>query len=69
VASEPSPFAARLRTLIALAGISIPELAARSGLSRQHVHQILEGATKRLEWETVCKLCEGLGVSADVFRQ
>lgn len=63
-------FAARLRSLIdAAGGLSIPELAARSGLSRQHVHAMLEGVNTRPSFDTVCKLAEALGVSVEAFQQ
>ena len=63
---KASFFAARLRSLMAEAGVSAPELAARAGLSRQSLHKILAGSVP--SWPTVQKIAEGLGVPTDAFK-
>lgn len=60
-------FSRRLASLIKTAGVSIPDLAESSGLSRQSIHQLLNGERKPT-WETVQKLADGLKVPTDTFR-
>ena len=65
---ETPSFADRLNLLISLSFISISELVARSGLSSQHVHQLLDGTNAKPSFEAVCKLADALGVSTEAFR-
>lgn len=62
----PDTFAARLRALREQAGLSVSELAARSGLRRQAVH-MLEAGQRSPTLTTVQKLAEALGVSLSAF--
>lgn len=56
-------FAERLRTLRKKAGLSISELADRSGVSRQHIRDLeMPIPQKRVTIETQEKLAKGLKI-------
>lgn len=61
-----NPFSARLRSLMAAQSLSAPELAARAGLTRQTVHNLLNGGVP--SWPTVQKVAEGLGCPTDALK-
>lgn len=60
-------FARRLRQLREAAGLSVAELAAKLGVSRQAVHQ-LEAGRAQPAWETVQRLADVLGLSTEDLR-
>lgn len=64
----PKPvFPRRFASLLRAAGVSISDLAASSGLSRQSIHQLLNGE-RQPTWETVKKLAAALSVATDAFK-
>lgn len=65
--TKPISFAVRLGELIAEADVSIADVAERSGLSRQLIHQLLNDE-QRPKWATACALADALGVSTERFR-
>lgn len=60
-------FAARLRCLRAEAGISIYALAAKCGLSRQHLGR-LERGTRQPTLETAQQIARALGRELDCWQ-
>lgn len=52
----------RIHTLIAEKGITPQDLAEKSGLTRQTVQSLLVGMVRRIELETMDKLCKALDV-------
>jgi DNA-binding XRE family transcriptional regulator len=68
-AFEPVDFAATLTRLRTAAGLSVPDLARKSGLSDDTLRRWEAGDPKRLPtWEAVQKLAAALGVPTDTFR-
>ncbi len=62
-------FAARLRAAIKSAGISVPALAAKTGIPRQTIYYLLDRQRSRdPQWSTVCALADALGVKLDSLR-
>ena len=59
-----SPLAERLTELIHRRGMSITEVARRSGVDRVGLHQILNGATRNPRVKTIQKLASVLHVTA-----
>ena len=59
-------FAARLRALRVEAGVSVADLAARSGLNRTYIHN-LEAGIRQPTLATAARLAKALGVSLAVF--
>lgn len=68
-AFEPTAFPTRLTALRTAAGLSIPDLARRSGLSDDSIRRWENGDPKRPPtWSSVQKLAAALGVPTDAFR-
>lgn len=63
----PATFPARLRSLREQAGLSVGEMAAKTGLTRAPLFKLEAGDT-RPTWDTVQKLAQALGVTTDTFR-
>lgn len=61
-------FAATLRRLREKAGLSREQLATAAGLTRQGVHDLETGGTRKVSWDTVQKLAAALGVSTEAFK-
>ena len=61
------PFPARLTALRESAGLSIPGLAAKAGISDDAI-RCYESGKRAPSWEMVQKLATALGVSTDSFR-
>lgn len=61
-------FPARLTTLRTAAGLSIPELARKSGLSDDAIRKH-ESGDRSPTWDAVQKLAKALGVPTDAFRE
>ncbi|HEY8506369.1 MAG TPA: helix-turn-helix transcriptional regulator [Gemmataceae bacterium] len=66
MADARSPFAARLRELRELAGLSQKELAERSGLSQRAVSHWEQGLREPM-WSNVLALAAALGVPITAF--
>ena len=49
---NPTPFGDRLRALREQAGLSIPQLADRSGIHRSQIYRIETGETPDPTWAT-----------------
>ncbi len=64
----PASFPARLRSLRERAGLTVADLAERSGLYRTAVWK-LEAGQSAPTWDTVCRLADALGVGVEVFRR
>jgi DNA-binding XRE family transcriptional regulator len=63
------PFHETLAALRTAAGLSVPDLARKSGLSDDTLRRWEAGDPKRLPtWEAVQKLAAALGVPTDTFR-
>ena len=62
----PEPFAVILARLRTKAGLSLGQLAERSGVSKQVIHRYEAGRLPT--WRAVCRLADALGISTDVFR-
>src|SRR5687767_3072808 len=58
-----------LRRLMARVGLTIAQLAARSGLDQRTVQAILQGRNKRPHARTLQKLAAGLDASVDELFQ
>lgn len=68
-AKPPESFAAILAHLRTAAGLSVPDLARKSGLSDDTLRRWEAGDPKRRPtWEGVQKLAAALGVPTDTFR-
>ncbi|MCC6126546.1 MAG: helix-turn-helix transcriptional regulator [Pirellulales bacterium] len=61
----PPPFQANLQRLMAAAGFSMHDVAARSGVDERTIRGLLAG--NKPHARTLHRLAEGLGVSADEF--
>ena len=59
-------FAARLHALREQAGVSVTDLAAKSGLNRTYIHN-LEAGYRKPTLLTAARLAKALGVSLAVF--
>jgi transcriptional regulator with XRE-family HTH domain len=59
-------FGARLRALRYAAGLSLAELAAKSGLHKATIWK-LEAGYQGPKWETLIRLSEAIGVGLDAF--
>lgn len=59
------PFADNLRRLMARQGMTVDQVAARSGLDERTVKGILRGGHQRPHARTLHRLAHGLGVAAD----
>lgn len=60
-------FGKRLKELREEKGMTQPELASKTGLTKDGIAQLEQG--RRLPaWETVQALCDALGVSCESFR-
>lgn len=64
--TSKKPFARRLRELREAAGVSVAELAERTGLSRAALYNLENGAAP--SWETVQLIARALSVPTDHFR-
>lgn len=60
-------FAGRLARLRTAAGLSVPDLARKSGLSDDVLRRYEDG-TRSPTWDSVQKLAAALGVPTDTFR-
>ena len=58
-------FGARVKTARGTHGWTRRELAARARLHEQHLAKVERGQRYRIEGDTIVKLAEALGVSAD----
>ena len=63
-----SRFALRLRELRQAAGMTQPELAEKSGLSKAGIADLEQGR-REPSWSTVLKLAEALGVTCLAFTE
>jgi transcriptional regulator with XRE-family HTH domain len=61
-----TPIGLRLKELREAAGLTQPQLAERTGLSRAGVAHIEQGL-RRPTWDTITKLAAALGVTPDAF--
>jgi putative transcriptional regulator len=68
MATKPVPFSKRLTALRKVAGISMYELAKRSGVSKQALSALEKGQYKP-SWETVCAIADALQVDVSAFRE
>jgi transcriptional regulator with XRE-family HTH domain len=66
MAEESSRFAARLKQLRGVAGLSQTELAAKAGINRSAVAK-LEGGDREPNWSSVRQLAAALGVPISAF--
>jgi gp16 family phage-associated protein len=60
-------FAARLKALIAAAGVSVADLAEKAGLYRDTIYKLLAGE-REPSFDTACKLADALGLKLEAFR-
>jgi transcriptional regulator with XRE-family HTH domain len=68
MATEPT-FAARLRELRELRGLTLAKLAEKAGLHLQAVAKLEQGLRPNPTWDTVKSLADALGVSCEEFRR
>ncbi len=61
-------FAARLRALRTEAGLSVTELATKSGINRTYIHNLEDGRRVDPRLSLLVKLADALGVTLDAFR-
>lgn len=66
--SKLPPFAAALRDLLDAQGISISELASRTGINRVSLSRIVSGK-QAPTWATVEAIAMALRVSTETFRR
>ena len=64
--AEPTGFAARLKTLREIAGLTQNELAVRAGLYKFSIAKLEQGI-REPTWATVLALCTALGVDCTAF--
>jgi transcriptional regulator with XRE-family HTH domain len=67
MAAESDTFAARLRHLLAQAGLSAYALSKASGVRQQTLSKLLRGE-RQPSFAVVCKLADALDVPLDSFR-
>lgn len=65
--APPDPFPAKLRALIAGAGLSVSEVARRLGVKRATVYHLLAGKHVP-SWPVVQRVADLFGVSTDSLR-
>jgi transcriptional regulator with XRE-family HTH domain len=63
------PFGATIETLMAEAGVTYRELAARTGLSAGYLNHLVHGNRPVPSGEVVATLAKALGVEAEHFRE
>ncbi len=66
--SSASAFGTRLRALRLERGLTLQQLAERSGMHLQGLAKIESGQRSHPAWDTVCSLAEAMGVPTDAFR-
>ena len=65
---DPLTFVARFKALLAAKGMTVLQLHRATGLSRAYLTNLREGRKENPSWETVLKLVDAIGCSADDFR-
>lgn len=65
---NPVPFGVRLRQAREDAGLTVDQLAEKSGLSRAALYHLEGGERSGPSFSTACKLADALGVGADALR-
>lgn len=65
---SPDTFATRLRSFRTQAGLTVTELAIKSGVNRTYIHNLEDGRRLDPRLSLLVKLADALDVSLDAFR-
>ena len=65
---KPQPLGPLLRATREQRGLSLNEVARQAGTAPANVKRIEEGGAK-VAWESVCRICEVLGLRLDDVRE
>jgi transcriptional regulator with XRE-family HTH domain len=63
--AEPTRFGRRLKRLRERAGLTIPQLSARSGVPRTSIHGVENGTREGLSTESSARIARALGITID----
>ena len=63
--AEPTRFGRRLKRLRERAGLSVPQLSARSGVPRTSLYGVESGEREGLSTESSARIARALGITVD----